>query len=447
MEELVIKVESLAKRFFIPRQKGEKNPSLKWVLPNLFSLVKQLARGDFPGIGFNTKEFWALRDVSFEVRRGEAVGIIGRNGAGKSTLLKILSRITEPTSGKAFIQGRVGSLLQVGAGFHNELTGRENIYLNGAILGMRNQEIQNRFDEIVEFSEIGQFLDTPLKHYSSGMRIRLGFSIAVNLDPEILLLDEVFAVGDAAFRQKCFDRLNNEVLHGRTVLFVSHSMEQVKSLVNRCIVLENGRITFNGDPQTGVEKYLEIAALQRKVLEFPLQPGRAAQLDRCYMTDEDGRPIEATPFTRPARIRVEFSVRKSNSDAPLGVVVGFCNEAGQFLAVVSSDDLPGQSDFSRPGRYYFDAILPGLILNPINMIVRPALSVKGKAVHNHPRMGQGLGVSLIDPETDLSERRKGGRQSALLAVQPLGEWGGLNEDSPNPESNSNPAATSIFVKP
>ncbi|MGD9850231.1 MAG: polysaccharide ABC transporter ATP-binding protein [Nitrospirales bacterium] len=443
MEDPVIQVESLGKSFRIPKRRGGNRAIFSGGLRNFIHQGKEWARGGF-SIGLkNTEEFWALKDVSFEVRRGEAIGIIGRNGAGKSTLLKILSRISEPTQGQAVIQGRVGSLLQVGAGFHNELTGRENVYLNGAILGMRNLEIQERFDEIVEFSEIGRFLDTPIKHYSSGMRIRLGFSVAINLDPEILLLDEVFAVGDAAFRQKCLDRLVNEVLHGRTIIFVSHSMEQVKSLVSRCIVLDGGRITFDGDPQIGVEQYLKIAALQRTLLEFPLQPDRPGQLDRCYLMDEDGKPTEATPFTRPARIRVEFSIRQPNVEGRLGVVVAFCNESGQFLTVVSSDDMPGHPDFSRVGRYYFDAVLPELTLNPSNLVVRPALSLNGKAIHNHPRAGQGLGVSLIDPESDLSERKNIGRRSSLLVVQPLGEWGFLSEDLKIPEMNIHLENTSI----
>ena len=441
----MIQVEGLGKSFRIPKRGGTRL-SFKEKVKNATGCAKRIVKGDFSiGSRRTTEEFWALKNVSFEVQRGEAVGIIGRNGAGKSTLLKILSRISEPTKGQAHIQGRVGSLLQVGAGFHNELTGRENIYLNGAILGMRNQEIQNRFNEIVDFSEIERFIDTPLKHYSSGMRVRLGFSVAINLDPEILLLDEVFAVGDAAFREKCLDRLVNEVLQGRTVLFVSHSMEQVKSLVSRCIVLDGGQITFNGDPLTGVEQYLKRASLQRKVLEFPFQPESAAQLDRCYMMDDDGRPSEVTSFTRRTRIRVEFTIRKPNGEDRLGVIVAFCNSSRQFLAVVSSDDMPGRQDFSQTGRYYFDAFLPAMTLNPSTIVVRPALSINGKAVHNHPRMGQGLSVSLIDPEADLSEQVTTGRRSALLALQLVGEIGFLSHDLKLPHLDTDIETTSMSV--
>jgi lipopolysaccharide transport system ATP-binding protein len=199
---------------------------------------------------------WALKDISFEIRRGEMVGIIGRNGAGKSTLLKILSRITEPTAGEARIRGRVGSLLEVGTGFHPELTGRENIYLNGAILGMKKSEIESKFDEIVSFAEIEKFLDTAVKHYSSGMYMRLAFSVAAHLEPDILLVDEVLAVGDVAFQKKCLGKMEDVAKEGRTVLFVSHNMAAIKNLCQKCILLEAGSISMEGDCDETIERYL-----------------------------------------------------------------------------------------------------------------------------------------------------------------------------------------------
>jgi lipopolysaccharide transport system ATP-binding protein len=199
---------------------------------------------------------WALTDVSFDVAPGEVVGVIGRNGAGKSTLLKILTRITEPTRGRIELFGRVGSLLEVGTGFHGELTGRENIFLNGAILGMRHREIQRRFDEIVDFAEIERFLDTPLKRYSSGMWMRLAFAVAAHMDPQILLVDEVLAVGDAAFQQKCVRKMRNVAGEGRTVLFVSHNFEAVASLCSRCILLQRGKVIMDGPPQPTIEMAL-----------------------------------------------------------------------------------------------------------------------------------------------------------------------------------------------
>jgi lipopolysaccharide transport system ATP-binding protein len=202
------------------------------------------------------RDLWALRDVSLEVRRGEVVGLIGRNGAGKSTLLKILSRITEPTSGFAQIRGRVGSLLEVGTGFHNELTGRENVYLNGAILGMKKREIGAKFDEIVAFSELEPFIDTPVKRYSTGMSVRLAFAVAAHLQPEILLVDEVLAVGDAAFQRKCLGKMGDVAHEGRTVLLVSHNMPAIQGLCTRALLLDSGRVAYEGSANEAVIRYL-----------------------------------------------------------------------------------------------------------------------------------------------------------------------------------------------
>ncbi|MGD8815029.1 MAG: ABC transporter ATP-binding protein, partial [Anaerolineales bacterium] len=212
-----------------------------------FRRMRRLLRGEAYGAKDMEKEFWALKDVNFDVNPGEVIGIIGRNGAGKSTLLKVLSRITEPTEGRAEIRGRIGSLLEVGTGFHHELTGRENIFLNGAILGMRRTEIEERFDRIVAFAEIERFIDTPVKHYSSGMYVRLAFAVAAHLEPEIMLVDEVLAVGDASFQKKCLGKMGEVATEGRTVLFVSHNMGAIVSLCNRCLLIEEGRIIKDGE--------------------------------------------------------------------------------------------------------------------------------------------------------------------------------------------------------
>ncbi len=211
-----------------------------------------------PGIAANgsSRFIWALKDINFEVRQGEVVGLIGRNGAGKSTLLKILARITRPTEGHAEIHGRVGSLLEVGTGFHAELTGRENVYMSGAILGMRKAEIDRKFDEIVAFSEVERFLDTPLKHYSSGMQMRLAFAVAAHLEPEILLVDEVLAVGDAAFQKKCLGKMGDVARHGRTIVFVSHNIAAVKALCSRAVMIKDGTIAKSGAVAEVVDDYL-----------------------------------------------------------------------------------------------------------------------------------------------------------------------------------------------
>jgi lipopolysaccharide transport system ATP-binding protein len=227
---------------------------------NAWRKAADLARGRVLVVGGATEEFWALRDVSFEVKRGEVLGIIGRNGAGKSTLLKILSRITEPSAGRVTIKGRVASLLEVGTGFHPELTGRENIYLNGAILGMTRAEIRKKFDEIVAFAEIEKFLDTPVKRYSSGMYVRLAFAVAAHLEPEILVVDEVLAVGDVEFQRKCLGKMSEVAGGGRTVLFVSHNIGAIRRLTPRCLLLEQGRIRLDAPVAQAAEHYMAQAA-------------------------------------------------------------------------------------------------------------------------------------------------------------------------------------------
>jgi len=219
--------------------------------------VRRRVTGNHKNGAQNENRIWAVKDVSFEIKRGEVVGIIGRNGAGKSTLLKILSRITEPTSGYADIRGRVGSLLEVGTGFHSELTGRENIYLNGAILGMRRADIERQFDQMVDFAEVDKFIDTPVKHYSSGMYLKLAFSVAAHLEPEILLVDEVLAVGDLAFQKKCLGKMGEVAKQGRTVLFVSHNMSAIKELCQRGLLLQSGTIVFDGDSAQCIADYMK----------------------------------------------------------------------------------------------------------------------------------------------------------------------------------------------
>ena len=261
MADIVIKAENLGKRYTIGHQTGRGNgrtfrEALIQNTADLWNKTRDLARGKPIIQGDTQEEVWALKDVSFEIRRGEAVGIIGRNGAGKSTLLKILSRITEPTTGRVTIKGRVASLLEVGTGFHSELSGRENIYLNGAILGMTRAEIKRKFDEIVAFAEVEKYLDTPVKRYSSGMYIRLAFAVAAHLEPEILLVDEVLAVGDAIFQKKCLGKMETIANKGRTVLFVSHNIAAIEALCSRCLMLSTGTLAFIGTTTEVTEKYL-----------------------------------------------------------------------------------------------------------------------------------------------------------------------------------------------
>ena len=272
MSDAVITVENLSKRYLIGHRSGKEGPdrytALRDVIGrearNFVRKAVNLFRGQQVVQGDTVEEFWALKDVSLEIKQGEVVGIIGRNGAGKSTLLKVLSRITEPTKGRVLLRGRVASLLEVGTGFHPELTGRENIFLNGAILGMTQREIRKKFDEIVTFAGVERFLDTPVKRYSSGMYVRLAFAVAAHLEPEILVVDEVLAVGDAEFQKKCLGKMGEVARGGRTVVFVSHNMAAMKSLTTRGIVLDSGRAVFSGPTEQVIQHYAQL--ISRRVV-------------------------------------------------------------------------------------------------------------------------------------------------------------------------------------
>ncbi|MBE9158419.1 ABC transporter ATP-binding protein [Nodosilinea sp. LEGE 06152] len=264
MSDTVIRVENLGKKYIIGHQQQERYTALRDVLAKQAKGITQLFNPKAKAENLKLEEFWALKDVSFEVKQGDRIGIIGRNGAGKSTLLKILSRITEPTEGRISIKGRVASLLEVGTGFHPELTGRENIYLNGAILGMSKLDIRRKFDEIVAFAEVEKFLDTPVKRYSSGMYVRLAFAVAAHLEPEILIVDEVLAVGDAAFQKKCLGKMEDVAeKEGRTVLFVSHNLGTLQTLCRRGILLAQGKVVKNGTAVAATNSYLE--AMEKNV--------------------------------------------------------------------------------------------------------------------------------------------------------------------------------------
>ena len=270
MDDVVIRAEGLGKKYIIGHEAArERNSMLRDAIArtarNVLRTTSDMLRGRALVGGDATEEFWALKDINFEIKRGEVVGVIGRNGAGKSTLLKILSRITEPTTGRVEIRGRVASLLEVGTGFHPELTGRENIYLNGAILGMTRAEIRRKFDEIVAFAEIERFLDTPVKRYSSGMYVRLAFAVAAHLEPEILVVDEVLAVGDAAFQQKCLGKMSDFSGGGCTVLLVSHNLGVIREICTRAILLSEGRVSQDGPSSKTVSTYLETSTESSKL--------------------------------------------------------------------------------------------------------------------------------------------------------------------------------------
>ncbi len=309
--------------------------------------LRSFGRGEKRARGKMNNTFWALRDVSFEVERGEVLGVIGRNGAGKSTLLKVLTRITTPDEGYARIRGRVGSLLEVGTGFHGELTGRENIYLSGAVLGMRRQEIDRKFDEIVEFAGVARFIDTPVKRYSSGMYLRLGFSVAAHLEPEILLVDEVLAVGDADFQKKCLGKMGDVAGEGRTVLFVSHNMDAVRQLCQSALWLERGHIQMMGPAADVVKSYLSDTALDSQDQVFPImnaQYGIGIE-DLRLMLDKD-------PATGALDLRIALDVRAEQATPRIGIGFGLVSDMG--ARVVRLDDRLTNFIFDmQPGTNHF----------------------------------------------------------------------------------------------
>ena len=272
----------------------------------------------------NTASFWALKDISFDVEEGKVLGIVGRNGAGKSTLLKILSRVTEPTMGTVTVRGRVGSLLEVGTGFHPELTGRENIFMNGAILGMKNTEIESKFDEIVDFSEVSQFIDTPVKRYSSGMYLRLAFAVAAHLEPEILVVDEVLAVGDAEFQRKCLGKMGDVAQQGRTVLFVSHNMSAILRLTQEAIVLNKGQLTMRGPTQEAVDFYLSSGQAQAGERFWDAEdiPASSAPFSPISLKvkDRSGKVVDTVRSTEPVHIEFEYQLDTAITGLRIGLL-------------------------------------------------------------------------------------------------------------------------------
>lgn len=313
----IIEIKNLSKKYNISHQQGG-YIALRDVLTNIakspFKFAKHKAKKALGMAG--QEEFWALKDINLDIKEGEAVGIIGPNGAGKSTLLKILSKITPPTTGEIKLFGKVSSLLEVGTGFHPELTGRENIALNGAILGMSRKEIYSKFDSIIEFAGIEKFIDTPVKRYSSGMYVRLAFSVAAHMEPDILIVDEVLAVGDAEFQKKCLGKMDEVTKQaGRTILFVSHNMPTVQSLCKKCILLEKGKIKMAGETDKVVNEYLRGDIQREASKSFSLIPGKQAQILKVTAKDEQGNISADLDFAKPFFIEVEYELRANIPNA------------------------------------------------------------------------------------------------------------------------------------
>ncbi len=368
MSNIVVSVENVSKRYLIGHQ-SQRRESLRDIITrearSFGRKTIDLIRGRQIIQGDDVEEFWALKNISFEVEQGEVIGIIGRNGAGKSTLLKILSRITEPTEGRVRVRGRVRSLLEVGTGFHPELTGRENVYLNGAILGMSHVEIKQKFDEIVAFAEIDKFLDTPVKRYSSGMYVRLAFAVAAHLEPDIMIVDEVLAVGDADFQKKCLGKMNEvSRRQGRTVVFVSHNMGAVSSLCRSVVWIESGMIRRRGEPKDVIGEYLVHGKPNaNRCIDLSANPRAPDSDDRLRLESLEWLCDLPLRHGEPLQARINFKARAPLTDIAVGI--GFSNLGGTRLLSCDTDFQDGsRQTLSRPGSYSVKIELDSLPLGP-----------------------------------------------------------------------------------
>ena len=386
MSDAIISVEGLGKRYRISHQgQGQPYVALRDVIAQKlkapFQFMRRSQKSEASGqtsdlrpptSGKSSEDFWALKDVSFEVKQGEVVGIIGRNGAGKSTLLKILSRITEPSEGRVHIKGRVASLLEVGTGFHNELTGRENIFLNGAILGMHRAEIKRKFDEIVAFSEVEQFLDTPVKRYSSGMYVRLAFAVAAHLEPEILIVDEVLAVGDAEFQKKCLGKMKDVASGGRTVLFVSHNMTTIRRLCSRCLILADGKASASMMIDDAINHYHAVASIASKStveVESQKRNGHFGQVGKILLVN-----LATSPLVYGRRGRIEVRFHLFHSVERFSVGIGIDSLDGHRVLTLDSDTHNPTLDL-QPGIHTVSLELEFWPLPPGFYVVSTALIV------------------------------------------------------------------------
>lgn len=413
MSEMAISVQDLGKRYRI----GGMPSGYRTLRDTIAGGARRLV-GRAPAQTYET--IWALRHVSFEVERGDVLGIIGKNGAGKSTLLKIMARVTEPTEGEARIRGRVGSLLEVGTGFHPELTGRENIYLNGAILGMKRAEIDRKFDEIVSFSEVERFIDTPIKRYSSGMQLRLAFSVAAHLEPEILVVDEVLAVGDAEFQRKCLGKMSDVAHEGRTILFVSHDMSAILRLTREAIVLEAGQITMRAPCEEAVDYYMTSGmgeAVERVWTTLEAQVRQAAPFEPIALrvVDHNGNKAGQVAASDPFTVEFEYRLKEDVKGLRVGLYL-FTSRGEPVLTTFDTDAPDAYHEFEvrRAGRYCSRCQIPPRMLNEGRFVLgvnASAFKVRSFFTDEHALAFNVDGTGA--PGSQWAERRRGPFRPAL----------------------------------
>ncbi len=410
-----INIQNLSKRYRI----GGLHPGYMTFREMLGGLVT----APFKKRGNGHQTLWALSDINLEIGQGELVGIIGHNGAGKSTLLKILSRVTRPTKGQVELFGRIGSLLEVGTGFHPDLTGRENIYLSGAILGMRRVEIDRKFDEIVAFSELEKFIETSVKWYSSGMYVRLAFSVAAHLEPEILMMDEVLAVGDAAFQQKCLDKMHDIRQQGRTILFVSHDMAAITRLCKRVVLLEKGKVTSDGEPREVVRRYLSSSLKSGASREWTNQhdaPGdQVVRLRRVRVRTQDGDTVAVVDIQKPFGIELTYDVLDEGHS--LVPVVEFYNEEGTELFSTHDTSAEWRRQDRPPGSYTSTVWIPGNLLAEGSLIGNVSIMSHFPATVLHAREENAVAFQVVDsPGGDSARGDYIGPMPGV--VRPLLKW-------------------------
>lgn len=418
MSDIAIRVEGIGKKYKIGRKKsGELRESFS-------QFLDKFKRSSPSGISMKesstSTDFWALKDITFEVKQGEAVGIIGRNGAGKSTLLKVLSRITKPTTGRFEINGRVSSLLEVGTGFHPELTGRENIFLNGTILGMRRAEIKAKFDEIIDFSGVEEFIDTPVKHYSSGMKVRLAFSVAAHLEPEILIIDEVLAVGDAEFQKKCLGKMEDVTGEGRTVLFVSHNMGAVKKLCCQGIVISNGHLSFRGNIEAATDHYLNNFIIH----QFPNNNFRFKEVEvlDASLKDSSNKSKQTYNSQSSIIVSVNINIKYDIKNFKFGIEI----EDQYSTKIISSyhNDIAENYENTtiKKGLYAIECILPENLFNNGKYYVNLLLGIhQVKWIYKLERI-----LNFTIDFSILNTKFSANKRDSLLA--PMLEWNLKNHD-------------------